>query len=439
MDDIRPSGDLNRILMRRLDGDGPLGVAVSGGGDSVALLYRLAEWGRRPLHVFCVDHGLNPASPAWTRDVAVHARRTGAAFTALRWAGPKPATGLSAAARLARHRLLADAARAAGIRVLCLAHTQDDIREAAWMRAQGSNVTAPAEWSPSPVWPQGRGIFLLRPLLGEGRDSLRDDLTARKIAWIDDPANANPASLRARARSAGKTDIVPSEPTAIAPESFEALLDRQWAGLGLIALRHDVLAGLSLPMARKIVAAAVVCAGGGDRLPRGDSVEALLAEPVLARPRTLCGARIWSSAGRLLVVREAGDIGRQGHGDLQLAPGAEAVWDGRYALRAAAAAGRVAASSGVRSRLSEADAAALRRLPAAVRGILPVFDADFPDPVLSTPRLLGQTMETGVDCVDWVLPRLAAACGLVDRESRIGFGLARPEQACMAKPQTLPI
>ena len=77
-------GALAGRLARRLDDEGPLGVAVSGGGDSVALLYALAEWGRRPLHVFCVDHGLNPASGGWTQGVADHARRLGAALSAKR-------------------------------------------------------------------------------------------------------------------------------------------------------------------------------------------------------------------------------------------------------------------------------------------------------------------------------------------------------------------
>jgi tRNA(Ile)-lysidine synthase TilS/MesJ len=94
---------------RRLNGTGSVGVAVSGGGDSVALLHLLAQWGQRPMHVFCVDHGLNPKSAEWTQGVAIHAANAGAAFTALKWDGPKPETGLSAAARTARHVLLADA------------------------------------------------------------------------------------------------------------------------------------------------------------------------------------------------------------------------------------------------------------------------------------------------------------------------------------------
>jgi len=431
--------DFLQILKRRLDGVGPVGVAVSGGGDSLALLYRLAEWRRRPLHVFCVDHGLNPDSAGWTRTVADHAHRVGATFTPLPWVGSKPATGLSAAARQARHALLGDAARAAGVRVLCLAHTQDDILEAAWMRDHGSNVTAPAEWSPSPAWPQGRGVFLLRPLLEARRDDLRNELRARRVEWIDDPANANLQSLRVQARQAGKTGPLPVEwSLVITPAQMSAWLDRQWPVPGLIALRRSVFADAPPLVARKVLSAAAVCAGGGDRLPRGDSLDALLAGLATGKPRTLCGARIWQTGDHIFFVREAGDIGRDGTDDLSLDAGVEATWDGRFAIRAARA-GTVRPSGQMRNRLHEADRAALAQWPAAVRKVLPVFDDNFPADGLSSARLLGQCTQTGVDCVDWVLPRLVAACGAVDRESRIGPDLATPQENCVAKTQTLPI
>lgn len=424
MVDFGLAGNLAGHLARRLDGDGPLGVAVSGGGDSVALLQALAEWGRRPLHVFCVDHGLNPASVEWTRGVADRARHVGATFTSLSWTGPKPDSGLSAAARAARHRLLAEAARAAGVRVLCLAHTGDDIAEAAWMRGQGSNVTAPAEWSPSPAWPDGRGVFLFRPLLDHSRHSLRQYLEGRGIGWIDDPANANPASLRAQARQVDKGVVATPEPIGFSWTQMARLLDTQWAGQGVIALRSDIFATLPEALARKVLAAAAVCAGGSDRLPRGDSIEALIAD-LEGGPRTLCGARIWSADGRIHAVREAGDIGRRGGRALDVRAGVEVMWDGRFAVLAPRD-GAVNASGAVRGRLNEADRAELLGFPVELRGILPVLDAKSLDHALSGARLLGQTQQTGVDCVNWVVPRFLAACGAVDRESRIGLDLAEP-------------
>src|SRR5690606_36099049 len=137
----------------------------------------------------------------WARQCGDVAERLGVAFQALRWDGAKPASGLPAAARAARHALLADAARDAGARVILLGHTGDDLIEAAAMRAEGSTVSDPSEWAPSPAWPQGRGVFLLRPMLAVRRAEIRDWLRARDESWIDDPANEDQRFARARARS----------------------------------------------------------------------------------------------------------------------------------------------------------------------------------------------------------------------------------------------
>src|SRR4051812_46338884 len=139
----------------RTDAAAPLAVGFSGGGDSLALLILTLDWARahgRAVVSLTVDHQINPASAAWTADALAKARALGADARALAWTGPKPATGPSAAARAARHALLENAARAVGARVLLLGHTADDLAEAALMRAEGSTVSDPREWSPSPAW-----------------------------------------------------------------------------------------------------------------------------------------------------------------------------------------------------------------------------------------------------------------------------------------------
>src|SRR4051812_27653902 len=146
----------------RTDAAAPLAVGFSGGGDSLALLILTLDWARahgRPVISLTVDHGINPASAGWTAEAVAKARALGARPLALAWTGPKRPTGLSAAARAARHALLADAAREAGARTLLLGHTRDDLAEAALMRAEGSTVSDPRGWSPSPAWPEGRGVF----------------------------------------------------------------------------------------------------------------------------------------------------------------------------------------------------------------------------------------------------------------------------------------
>ncbi|MDB5480153.1 MAG: tilS, partial [Caulobacteraceae bacterium] len=94
----------------------PIAVAFSGGGDSLALLLAATTWAEahgRPILALTVDHGLRPESGAWSRFCRERAAALGVEHRTLAWEGDKPATGVSAAARAARHRLLAEAAREA--------------------------------------------------------------------------------------------------------------------------------------------------------------------------------------------------------------------------------------------------------------------------------------------------------------------------------------
>ncbi|MFX8820989.1 ATP-binding protein, partial [Acinetobacter baumannii] len=69
-----------------------------------------------------------------------------------------------------------------------MAHTADDVAESAMMRAgDAPGLGHLREWSPSPAWPEGRGVFLLRPLLEVRREALRAWLRDHAIAWFDDP------------------------------------------------------------------------------------------------------------------------------------------------------------------------------------------------------------------------------------------------------------
>lgn len=412
----------------RLDGDGAIGVAVSGGGDSVALLYALAAWNKRPLEVFCVDHGLNPLSPQWTQSVADHAARVGAGFTVLYWQGEKPATGLSAAARLARHRLLAEAAREKGLSVLCLAHTADDIAEAQVMRAQGSNVGAPKIWAPSPVWPEGHDIFLYRPFLDVRRETLRAYLRGMGVTWIDDPANDSPHSLRARTRKAlhqQSVDLSAREDEAtITAGGLRDLLyqPQDLAPLGMIAFRAEAFDALPREMALKLLAAAEVCAGGGDRLPRRNKIAALLENLSSAGPLNLAGARIVRRDGLITLSRETGDIGRNRSGVCTLNGTDAAVWDGRFLVRSSQA-GEVVASGRVRGDLTEADRSWLMRLPADLRGTQPVFvpaaQNNNQNKYLLTNPALRQGAYGAITARCLVGSRLRAALGLITTESAV--------------------
>lgn len=177
----------------------PLGLAVSGGGDSMALMHLAAGWADgRALHVATIDHGLRDASAAEAASVARAARALGLPHTVLHWTGWDGRGNLQQAARDARRHLLADWARDAGLGAIALGHTQDDQAETMLLRlARGSGVDGLAAMAPRTG---AHGIQWLRPLLGHSRAELRDWLRARGLAWVDDPSNDNPDFDRIKAR-----------------------------------------------------------------------------------------------------------------------------------------------------------------------------------------------------------------------------------------------
>ena len=153
-----------------------LGLAVSGGPDSLALLLLAAAFAdRHGAHarfvVYSVDHALRPEAAAEAAYVADAAQRLGFAARVLRWEGPKPTTGIQQAARTARYGLIAAAMPADGAEILVTAHHLADQPETVLMRlAHGSGIEGLrgmdyfAEiggliwggWSPRPISCRGR-------------------------------------------------------------------------------------------------------------------------------------------------------------------------------------------------------------------------------------------------------------------------------------------
>jgi tRNA(Ile)-lysidine synthase len=193
--------------MAALGNPWPGAVAVSGGGDSVALMHLLADWARaRNLDapkVLTVDHGLTSGSKKRASEVKAQATRLGLSCEILSWKGSKPRSDVEAAAREARYRLMGEWCRANGIAFLYVAHSQDDQAETFLLRlARGSGLdglSAMRSVAPFPL-ENFSGLSLVRPLLDMTRDELRRFLAARAVKWHEDPMNTDPRYARVRFR-----------------------------------------------------------------------------------------------------------------------------------------------------------------------------------------------------------------------------------------------
>jgi tRNA(Ile)-lysidine synthase len=204
-DDDRPISAADAARLFAALGNQPaLVLAVSGGPDSMALMWLAARWRKARakgphLIAVTVDHGLRREAAREARMVKEAARALDLPHRTLRWRGDKPKTGLPEAARAERYRLLAQAAKAAGASHILTAHTQDDQAETLLMRLlRGSGITGLAAMA---AVSERAGLLLARPLLDVSKARLIATLEAAKLDFADDPTNRDAAFTRPRLRA----------------------------------------------------------------------------------------------------------------------------------------------------------------------------------------------------------------------------------------------
>ena len=315
-----------------------LGVAVSGGGDSLALLYLLKDHGGPELAAATVDHGLRTEAAAEAAEVARHCAGLGIPHRTLRWDGWDGSGNLQDRAREARFRLLAGWAQAEGLDAVALGHTLDDQAETVLMRlARASGVDGLSAMSDRVT---RHGVLFLRPLLKLRRQALREVLTERGVAWTEDPSNTDPRFDRVRARQALDA-LAPLGVDAGALARVSANMSDARRALGAAAA--DIVARigrseagdlvfqraplLDLPdeLFRRLVGAALNWVVSGDYPPRAEAVMDLAGAIRDRRDRTLHGCRVLTSENEVRITREAAAVRDT------ITP-TDALWDGRWRL-----------------------------------------------------------------------------------------------------------
>jgi len=180
-----------------------LGLAVSGGPDSLALLLLAKGVMADRVEAATVDHGLRPES---AREAAMVAELCAAYGIPHRILTVKvPAGNLHDRARAARYAALGTWMAERGLGALATAHHADDQAETFLMRLnRGSGVPGLAGVRPRGVVP-GTLLPLLRPLLGWRREELAGIVAAAGLEGAQDPSNDDPKYDRARIREALRT------------------------------------------------------------------------------------------------------------------------------------------------------------------------------------------------------------------------------------------
>lgn len=315
-----------------------IGVAVSGGSDSLALLHLLNDWGRAKIVAATVDHGLRKEAA----EEAAYVGRICAALNiphdTLRWTAWNGSGNVQDEARRARYGLLARWGKKRGVDFVTLGHTRDDVAETFLMRlARKSGVDGLAAMA---ARANKNGMRFDRPLLDVSRADLRHYLHETGVAWVDDPSNDNDAFDRVRARqlleNLGEmgitSDVLGSvaaklraERSALGQAVYE-LADRithEEAGDVIIDAKRFSIAHPELQ--RRLLNVALQWVASADYTPRHDALMEVAQAIDMRQTKTLHGCLITAGAADIRIGREFNAVW-----DATAQP--SALWDGRWQL-----------------------------------------------------------------------------------------------------------
>ncbi len=316
-------------------------AAISGGSDSTALLLLAKAWLDRAapairLLAVTIDHRLRPESAAEAKQVARFCAEHGIAHRVIAWDDVKPASGLPAAARVARYRLLAEAARSTGADIVLTGHTLDDQIETVSMRRARGEGRGLAGIAPATLF--DGSIWIVRPLLALRREVLRALLRQNAIGWIEDPTNTNPDFERARVRASLATDTAglwaagadaQRRRTALG-EQAAALLRNEAANVapGLIRLTPEFAEAPAVEAAIYAFRVVLAVSGGMPHLPDEERSACLFQRLGHRAFRATLSRSVVDARTRAIFVRR----------ELRGLPKPETprdgmVWDGRFRLK----------------------------------------------------------------------------------------------------------
>ena len=315
------------------------GLAVSGGGDSIAMLHLMVDVvGPRRLSVMCVNHGLRPEAAEEVALVEAQCAALGIAFETREWR--YDGTGnLQAAARAGRWDVLRTWAEEQAFDAVLMGHTADDEVETFLMRfSRGSGVDG---LSGMKVASMRDGVRIVRPLLQCGRAELRDWLTAREIVWADDPSNDDESYDRVKARKMldhlaelGLTQKRVLQTVAHMSDAA-AIVDRAMLGFAkdhVVQEQGDLVFTTAFEnqadkaLMQRVLVAGLQWVSGTAYKPRLESVRDSVASALNGQVVTLAGCVMIPEVGKLRLTREL----RACEGGVSPHETGETSWDGRW-------------------------------------------------------------------------------------------------------------
>lgn len=318
-----------------------MAVAVSGGGDSIALLALTAIFAKKygiEVHAISIDHGLRKGTDQEIKLVTQLCVQIGCQHHVEHWSGWDGGGNLQDRARTARYKLIADWAAGKGISVVVLGHTADDQAETLMMRlSRGAGVDGLSAMSPRR---EQSGITWVRPLLGVQRRDLRHFLEAKQLTWAEDPSNENRDFERIRMRDALKlleplgfhannliavADQMSKARAALNWQTFLAAKEIAEVSHGAISISMAAYHALPVEISRRLLVHALSWLSNSDYPPRRGAIEQARLSIGKGTAHTLHGCHLLCDGDQLWMFREFNDVK-----DLDVDVGN--VWDDRWTV-----------------------------------------------------------------------------------------------------------
>lgn len=198
---------------------GRIGLAVSGGSDSVALAFLLTKGGTRRnaakrFVVLHVDHGLRPESKEEYTFVRSVARRLGVPFKGVHAkVVRRRGESLEMAARRVRLAFFEKCMKTLDLDAIATGHHMDDVAETFLMKLRRASLCGMREKS------EVGGIRFVRPLLGCRDEELKDYLRRFGVSWREDASNGDVSIERNRVRH----EVIPFLVRTLDPNLVEHL------------------------------------------------------------------------------------------------------------------------------------------------------------------------------------------------------------------------
>lgn len=297
-----------------------MGVAVSGGGDSIALLSVMADVAKSrdiELLAITVDHGLRPGTVSEVKLVTGLCQSLNLSHHVEYWTGWDGSGNLQARAREGRYELMADWAYANQISHIALGHTADDQAETVLMRlSRMAGVDGLSGMSAKRI---RHGITWVRPFLNIRRATLRTYLDQKGLRWAEDPSNDDTRFDRVRARQAlgvledlgiGVDTLVQTAQQmsqardALDWQTFLAAQALVQIHCGAVALDLQQFRTQPAEIRRRLLVHSLMWLSGHDYPPRRDAVLGALEAIQAEQGFTLDGCQITSGKGLAWVHRE---------------------------------------------------------------------------------------------------------------------------------------